>query len=77
MNIFTSRSQQPPNSWSMSLEPSQSTVIGVTLLAPWPGEGAGLHTLGTGLEPWTQIALAPCPELPVSPASTESHEERE
>lgn len=78
MNIFTSRSQQPPNSWSMSLErePSQSTVIGVTLLAPWPGEGAGLHTLGNGLEPWTQIALAPCPELPVSPASTESHEER-
>lgn len=41
------------NSWSMNLErePPRSAVIGVTLLAPWPGEGTGLHTPGTGLEP--------------------------
>ena len=43
----------PPNSWSMNLErePPWSAVIGVTLLAPWPGEGTGLDTPGTGLEP--------------------------
>lgn len=66
MNVFTLRSQQPPNSWFMSLErePPRSAVTGVTFLAPWPGEGAGLHTPGTGLEPRTQTAYALCPELP-------------
>ena len=55
-------------------------MIGVTLpwatiLAPWSGEGLGLHTPGSGLEPRTQMGHPRCPELPVSPTSTEIREE--